>query len=159
MFVHVMQNIYGVLQFGPADLAAIQADPAKLERYTEVQALVQVPLYHEAAAVFCRKRHLLEFPESDPIVEQTCKTNGIDPAVVFISNYANIFNRFSAYCDAWNPIVKRFERGDYTMQPVQANHGVLAMMAMFGLIQAAGKAENELQGTTGHWWEHSASGK
>ena len=27
------------------------------------------------------------------------------------------------------------------------------------LIQAAGKAANELQGTTGHWWEHSASGK
>ena len=145
-----MPNIYGVLQFSPADLAAIQGDPAKLERYVEVQAYAQVPLYREIAAVFRRTRHLLEFPDSDPMVEQIFKMNGIDCKAVHLGNYANILTGVSAYCDAWNPIVRRFERGDYTiMQPVQANDCVLAMFVVVALCQAAAKAEIILQGTTG----------
>jgi hypothetical protein len=145
-----MPNMYGALQFGPADLAAIQADPAKLERYVEVQAYAQVPLYREIAAVFRRTRHLLEYPDSDPMIEQIFNMNGIDSKAVHLGNYANVLAGVSAYCDAWNPIVKRFERGDYTiMQPMQANDCALAMIVVFALCQAAAKAEVILQGTTG----------
>jgi hypothetical protein len=81
-----------------------------------------IPLCCEVAAISRRTRHLLKFPDSHPMVDHIYKMNGIDSNVVYQENHATMLSSVSSYCDAWNLIVKRFERGDYTLlQPAEAN--------------------------------------
>ena len=47
----------------------------------------------------------------------------------------NLLDEYCVYCDVWNPIVKHFVRGDYSMmQPTLANCVMLVWTVVVSMI-------------------------
>ena len=73
--------------------------------------------------------------ESDVFMEQMYAMDGLDAKKTYIGNYMNLLNEYCVYCDVWNPIVKHFVRGDYSMmQPTLANCVMLVWTVVVSMI-------------------------
>ena len=108
-------------RYTPAEVATLQADAGKCQRYVETFRDVLVPRLRAVAACVRTQSHLLSpglelleggDPRGSAILDGVL---GMSTKEFCASNCRQFYVQFAGFCDAWEPLVARWEQSDFEM--------------------------------------------
>ena len=136
-------------KYSPADIALLE-DPAKRQLYIEAHTGGIAPCYREIAAIFMTKGHLLQRPPAAFL--DRVFPDGVADWTKFLAGSLNILQfDMGAFADAWAPLERRWEAGDFSrMQPAQANPWLAFNMVVIDMLKTVGARQMELEGASSH---------
>ena len=107
-----------------------------------------VPCWREVATILATKAHLLQRP---PVAFlDRVFPDGVADWTKFLAG-SLIFLQFDmgAFADAWAPLERRWEAGDFSrMQPAQPNPWLALSIAVDNMVSTSGARQKELEGAS-----------
>ena len=134
-------------KYSPADIALLE-DPAKRQLYIEAHAGCAAPSYREVATILATKGHLLQRPP--PALLDRIFPDGIADWTKFSQGtLITLQYDMGAFADAWAPLERRWEAGDFSrMQPAQPNPWLALTMVVINMMTTVGARQRELEGVS-----------
>ena len=134
-------------KYSPADIALLE-DPAKRQIYIEALTDSVAPCWREVATILATKGHLLQRPP--PALLDRIFPDGIADWTKFSMGTLNTLQfDMGAFADAWAPLERRWEAGDFSrMQPAQPNPRLALTMVVSNMMATAGARQKELEGAS-----------
>ena len=134
-------------KYSPADIALLE-DPAKRQLYIEAHAGCMAPRWREVATILATKGHLLQRPP--PALLDRIFPDGIADWTKFcMGTLISLQYDMGAFADAWAPLERRWEAGDFSrMQPAQPNPWLALAMVVNNMMGTVGAMQQELEGAS-----------
>ena len=134
-------------KYSPADIALLE-EPAKRQIYIEAHTGCITPCWREIAAILKTKGHLLQRPP--PSFLDGMFPDGVADWTKFLAgSLAYLQFDMSAFADAWAPLERRWEAGDFSrMQPAQPTPWLAFNMVVIDMVKVVGARQMELEGAS-----------
>ena len=134
-------------KYSPADIALLE-DPAKRQIYIEAHTGCIAPCWREVATILATKGHLLEDPPVT-LLDRIFPDGIADWTKFSQGTLINLQYDMGAFADAWAPLERRWEAGDFSrMQPAQPNPWLALQMVVTNMRQTVGVRQKELEGAS-----------
>jgi hypothetical protein len=106
------------------------------------------PCWREVASILATKGHLLERPP--PALFDGMFPHGVADWTKFLAGTViNLQFQMGAFADAWAPLERRWEAGDFSrMQPAHPNPWMALFTVVGTMMATAGARQKELEGAS-----------
>jgi hypothetical protein len=134
-------------KYSPADIALLE-DPAKRQIYIEAHTGCIAPCWREVATILATKGHLLEDPPAT-LLDRIFPDGIADWTKLLAGAVRILFFDMGAFVDAWAPLERRWEAGDFSrMQPAQPNPWLALDMVVGNIRETVAARQKELEGAS-----------